>query len=165
MIRYENETLKDTVLSLSGNYFTFISVDGEFYNKINVNLADISSFYSIENKINKIHVNEFTNYKFTNKVKDDTVSIEKCTKSTKYRFIRVATFNKMPERLLDALNPAIIYIVIDNKYDIFKNLYRYLNKRDIPYLKIVHEKYYSLKDKKFVSVNRLMDYLYENYFP
>ncbi len=165
MIKYENEMLKDTVMSLSGNYFTFISVGGEFYNEFNGNLSDISSFYSLENRVNKIHVNEFTNYKFVDKDKDGTVSIEKCTEGAKYRFIRIASFNKIPERMLDIFNPAIIYVFIDNKYDVLRDLYRYLDKKDVPYLKIVHEKYYRHKNRKFITVNKLMNYIYENYFP
>ncbi|MEM0140069.1 MAG: hypothetical protein QXZ44_05615 [Ferroplasma sp.] len=161
MINCEN--LNEIMSETDFDYFSFISDDRKVFARINSNIAGISSFYLAEQMVGKVSLEEYSSrsYVHVNNDPDILIEAEKNTKVNKYH--RIAILNYINPALLDMLPSPVIYAFIDS-HNSFNDIYKLMDKRKIPYVKInMHEKFI-LEGKSFSSFPEVQKYLLEKYY-
>ncbi|WP_048102370.1 hypothetical protein [Acidiplasma aeolicum] len=166
MMSYEKNGFLDIVRNLEDiNYFTFISTDSGIYKSLDGNLPANSTYYYIEMGLNKVNIDEYTNYSYRNILRNDKVSISSGRAMNHYRFVRIMSIKNISADILNCIEDAAMYIFIDNDRNVFSEVYDYMSKKGIPFLKVIHKKYYNINGTNYASPHRLFDYIFENYVP
>jgi len=162
MIKSEN--INEIISSNSIDYFSFITFNNDIYNKIPDEIKNISSFYYISHTIKKYYIEEFTDYHYKNEYNYNDITIESGEKTGKYKFTRLCSLNVISENIINIISDAAMYVFIDNKNNIFKDLYKYLDNKNIPYIKIEYNKKYKINNIYFESAKKLFEYIIKNYY-
>ncbi len=162
MIRSEN--IDEIISSNSIDYFSFITFSNNIYNKIPDKIKNISSFYYISHTIKKYYIEEFTDYHYKNEYNYNDIIIENGEKTGKYKFTRLCSLDGISENIINIISDAAMYVFIDNKNNIFKDIYKYLDNKNIPYIKIEYDKKYKINNKYFALTEKLFEYITKNYY-